>query len=67
MRRSIVYSPPAMSDFSGPAAPSAPIEPGGLAVVAFSGGLDTSFCVCWLRRQAGLLAGLAERRAEDQA
>ncbi len=39
-----------MSDLSGK---TAPIERGGLAVVAFSGGLDTSFCVCWLRREAG--------------
>ncbi len=40
-------------ELTGPGAPTAPIEPGGLAVVAFSGGLDTSFCVCWLRREAG--------------
>jgi len=42
-----------MTDLSGPNAPSAPVERGGLAVVAFSGGLDTSFVVCWLRREAG--------------
>jgi argininosuccinate synthase len=42
-----------MSDLSGPGAPTAPIERDGLAVVAFSGGLDTSFAVCWLRREAG--------------
>ncbi|MCP4871123.1 MAG: argininosuccinate synthase [Proteobacteria bacterium] len=42
-----------MTDLSGPNAPSAPVASGGLAVVAFSGGLDTSFVVCWLRREAG--------------
>ncbi len=32
---------------------SAPITSDGHAVVAFSGGLDTTFCVAWLRRVVG--------------
>ena len=42
-----------MIQLDGPHAPKSPISADGHAVVAFSGGLDTTFCVAWLRQVTG--------------